>query len=129
MAACTLSVLHTYYLCHLHYMLCRTTDTKHTVSHVPVHAACHVLHSYAITQLSLGALCITILALVSIAGGFYTVMTRRQMRSRCGSYYRSSRSRVIVRFVPGVGSCVCLRDASTDLRPYTESSVFLVFQV
>ncbi len=51
------------------------------------------------------------------------------MRSRCGWCYRSSRSRVIVCFVPGVGSCLCLQDASTDLRPYTRPFVSLVFQV
>ncbi len=87
----------------------------------------------AITQkcpgLSLGALCVTILALVSIAGGFDTIRTRRQMRSQCEWCYRSSRSRVIVCFVPGVGSCLCLQDASTDLKPYTRPFVSLVFQV
>ncbi len=135
MTACTWFVLHAYQLCHPHYMLCRTADTKHTVSHVPVHAARHApfIMFVAITEqcpgLSLGALCTTILALVSVAGGFCTITTKRQMRSRCGSCYRSSRSRVIVCFVPGVGSCLCLQDASTDLRPYTRPFVSLVFQV
>jgi len=32
-------------------------------------------------------------------------------------------------FVLGVGCCLCLRDASTDLRPYTRPFVSLVFLV
>ncbi len=32
-------------------------------------------------------------------------------------------------FVPGVGSCMCLRDALPDLRPSTRPLSSLVFQV
>jgi len=66
---------------------------------------------------------------MSIAGGFYAITTWRRMRSRCEWCYRSSRSRVIVSFMPGIGSCLCLQDASTDMRPCTRPFVSLVFQV
>ncbi len=88
-------------------------------SHRTVHS--HMLHSQVllpvITQqcpgLSAGAVCLTVLALVSLAGGF-SISTLRRLMHRPDQI--TLQWQPVTSFCPGVNFCLCLQHASTCQR-------------